>query len=276
MSSLRFFLLLFFTAPVWAVEGYVVGGGFEADSGDSLSGALLVDVGLTKKTWLSASLGTTKLDLPNGGNADTGSGSVGLDHHFDPVGVSLEFAYWGDDAILNSNDVLGAVYWRNRRLSISANAEYREFEFTIPSTDRFNGRRVNFDANGFGLSARFRLNDVVSFNASAINYDYSVRLNLESNEGILTLLSASRLSIINSLVEQRVGVGLTLDVGEQSWALDLKRFNGAVDGSETQSATVRFLTPIGQRMDMELGFGVDDSDRYGSATFFSVFLFFYG
>ena len=35
-------------------------------------------------------------------------------------------------------------------------------------------------------------------------------------------------------------------------------------------------TPVGERTDLELGIGYDDSELYGSLAFFSVFLFFYG
>ena len=49
-----------------------------------------------------------------------------------------------------------------------------------------------------------------------------------------------------------------------------------MDGGETNSATLRFLNPLGKSADVEFALGFDDSDLYGSVTFFSVFLYFYG
>ena len=112
--------------------------------------------------------------------------------------------------------------------------------------------------------------------ASGIGYDYDVRLNVQSNRGVLELLSASRLSLINNLIDHRVGAGIDIDVGDRTWSLDFRTWKGAVDGGRTHSTTVRFLTPLGRRGDIEFGVGIDDSDLYGSVTFFSVFGYFYG
>ncbi|MCH8248110.1 MAG: hypothetical protein IH913_00745 [Proteobacteria bacterium] len=46
--------------------------------------------------------------------------------------------------------------------------------------------------------------------------------------------------------------------------------------AKTDSTTLRFLTPMGKKSDIEFGLGVDDSDTYGSVTLFSLFVYFYG
>lgn len=276
MCWFRTSLLLVLSSPVWAIEGYIIGGGVETDNADGLSGVVVVDLGVTKKTWLSASFGKNTVDLPSGANFDTQSGDIGVDYFFDPIGVRVETAFWGDDLILDSKDWRASLYWRNEVASISAKYEKRDFDFNIPRTDLFAGRRAEFDATGIGASARFNLGERISLNLSAMEYDYSVRLNQESNAGILTLLSASRLSLINNLIDRRAGIGLDLDVGDRTWGLDYGSWKGAVDGSTTNSTTLRFLTPMSSGSDVEFSIGVDDSDRYESVTFISVFLFFYG
>jgi hypothetical protein len=40
--------------------------------------------------------------------------------------------------------------------------------------------------------------------------------------------------------------------------------------------TLRLLTPLSEKTDIEFGLGYDDSDLYGDVTFFSVYLYFYG
>ena len=101
-------------------------------------------------------------------------------------------------------------------------------------------------------------------------------LRVDSNRPILDLLSFSRLSLINRLVDHRAFVVLGVDADQQRWQFELGTWKGAVDGGVSRSATIRFLTPMGDASDIELGLGVDDSELYGQVTFFSVFLYFYG
>ena len=65
-------------------------------------------------------------------------------------------------------------------------------------------------------------------------------------------------------------------VGTRRWELDYYNWEGAVDGSKTDSVARNFLTPINKRMDLQLGLGVDHSDAYGSIRFLSLRLFYFG
>ena len=69
---------------------------------------------------------------------------------------------------------------------------------------------------------------------------------------------------------------LGLEAGQQHWELGLSSQKVEFDGSTTRSATLRLLTPMGERGDIEFSLGVDDSDLYDTVTFRSVFLYFYG
>ena len=108
-----------------------------------------------------------------------------------------------------------------------------------------------------------------------MDYDYSVNLRLTDNRPILDLLSFSRLSLINSLVDYRASATLGVEAGKSRWQFDSGKWKGEVDGGETISATISFLTPLNERSDIEFGLGVDDSDLYGDVTFFSVYIYFY-
>lgn len=269
-------LLSLLAGNALAAEGWIVGFGGEGDSADSLAGTVIAEVGVAKSTWLSGSIGGNQVDLPSGRSLDTRYGNLGIDHWFEPVGVRLGIAYWGDSDILDSRDGYGSLYWRSERVMLAGDFEYRDFRFTIPAAGNFQGREFEFDANGIGLTARFDLTDTLSLSLSGIDYDYSVNLRVDDDRGILDLLSVSRLSLINSLVDYRASATVGLDVGERRLQFEAGAWRGAVDGSTTSSATLRFLTPLGRGSDIELGVGVDDSERYGSVTFFSVFLYFYG
>ncbi len=276
MHWFRASIVLFVASPVWAIEGYIIGVGAEADSEDAAAGSISADIGLKKNTWLSAAIAKNMVDLPHGINIDTLYADIGIDQWFEPIGIRLGAAYWGDDEILDSVDFRGSLYWRNDKFRVSGLFEYRDFSFDVFRDDLRPGQDVRFHAKGAGLSARFELSPSVDLNFSAIDYRYSVNLRLDANRPIRDFLTVSRLSLLNSLVDYRGRVELGVDVGKQRWAIDYATWKGEVDGRKTDSVTLRFLTPLGQKSDIEFGLGVDQSDDYGSVTVFSVFLFFYG
>lgn len=276
MSWFRASVLLLISVPVWAAEGYIVGAGLQADSEDGMAGSLSGEIAVAENTWLSAVFAKTTVDLPRDISIDTVYADIGVDHWFNPVGIRATVAYWGDEDILDSIDYRGSLFWRNDKFSISGNYEYRDFSFDVFRGDLRPGQDIEFHSNGLGLSARFDLSDTVDLSFSVIDYDYNVNLRLDPNRPILDYLSVSRLSLINSLVDYRARVGLGVDVGKRRWSLDLATWKGEVDGRRTRSATVRFVTPLGERSDIDFGLGVDDSDGYGSATVFSFYLYFYG
>lgn len=270
-------LLLFLLAePVVAGEGYVIGAGIEGDSQEGIAASLIGELGLTNETWVSAAIARSTAESAFGLNLDTWYADLGIDHWWDPVGVRAGIAYWGDDDTLDSTDLRGSVYWRDDRFSIAGDYEYRDFKVVFPETDQFPGRSAGFGANGVGMSVRIDITDSVSFGLSGMDYDYDVNLKLDGNRPLLQLLSFSRLSLINSLVDYRASATLGLDAGKRHWQLDVGTWKGEVDGSITRTATFRLLNPLGDTSDIEFALGVDDSELYGNVTFFSVFLFFYG
>lgn len=276
MCLRKYLPLLLVAGNVFAADAYIIGGGIEADTEEGFAGSATAQIGFTEKTWMSAVVARYQGDAPRSQGIDTWYGDVGIDHWFEPVGVRFGVAYWGDADILDSRDARASLYWRGDKVTLALDYERRDFEFDLPETNFFPARTVEFDANGVGLSTRFDVSDVVSISLNGMAYDYSVDLNLDNNRRILELLSFSRFSLINSLVDHRGFAALDVEVGERRWQFELGTWKGAVDGATTNSATVRLLTPLGDKADIEFGLGLDDSELYGSVTFFSVFLFFYG
>jgi len=276
MPWFRAFLLILSASPVFAGEGYIVGGGIEGDTADGLAGSFIGEFGLTKKTWLSAAAARNTVDRPDSTGIDSWYGDVGIDHWFEPLGVRAGLSYWGDQDSLDSTDYRASLYWRNDRFSIAADYVFRDFEVDLPRTDFAAARTFGFDADGIGLTARVEITDDVDIGVSGMDYDYSVNLRLTDNQRLLDLLAFSRLSLINSLVDYRAYATLGVDVGKRRWELDIGQWEGEVDGGKTTSATLRYLNPFGDRADIEFALGYDDSELYGNVTFFSVFLYFYG
>jgi hypothetical protein len=268
--------LLLVAGNAQAGGGYILGGGLEGDSADGLGASLVGEIGITENTWISGAAARNTLDLPFREDLETWYADLGIDHWFEPIGVRAGLAYWGDKNSLESMDWRASVYWRLNRFSIAGDYESRDFSFDLSSVDLFPARRGGFDAEGVGLTMRFELTDSVSVGLSGMDYDYDVNLRLDSSRGLLELLSFSRLSLINSLVDYRAYATFDVEAEKRSWQFDLGTWEGEVDGGRTRSATIRLLNPLGDNADVEFSLGVDDSEIYGTVTFFSVFLYFYG
>jgi hypothetical protein len=269
-------MLLLTGSSAFAAEGFMIGGGAESDSDGGFSAALIGGIGFTKNTWLSAGLAQSKVDLVSGRELDTRYADIELDHHFDPIGIRIGAAYWGDSDVLESDDLRAAAYFRSDAATVSFEYEYRDFDFIIPSTDFLVTRRVMFDADGIGLSARFKTSENTNIRLRGMKYDYSVPFRPVENVDAARLISVTRLSLINSLVDHRASLSLSIDQGLKNWDIDISTWESIIDRSRTNSLTVRYLMPMTDKTDIELGVGYDDSELYGDVTFFSLFLFFYG
>ncbi|MFQ6005763.1 MAG: hypothetical protein ACE5OQ_09690 [Woeseia sp.] len=258
-----------------AGEGYVIGFGGEADTSDSFSFSAVGDFGVTKKTWFSVTAAKSQAEGAVN-QLDTLYGDMGLDHHFDPIGVRIGAAYWGDDELLDSVDLRGSVYIRTKTLSLSTDYEKRNFDFIFNLAPLLERRLVEFDADGYGVNFRADVGGRVSFYMRGMNYVYSVNLSALQNISDLNFLSASRLSLANSLLDYRADAGLDFSFGLRTVSIESGRRQTAIDGGRVDSVSFGFLFPASDSSDIELRLGYDDSERFGGTTVFSFFWFFYG
>ena len=270
-------LLLLVSATVQADgRAYLLGAGVEADDADGFRASLLAGVEVGENTWLSGAFSTSTVDLGSGDGSDTVYGDLEIDHFFDPVGMSAGVAYWGDPDLLDSVDIRGSLYTRNEKLYLAAEFEHRDFDFIIPPSIFFPGREVAFTADGIGARLRYRFSDSFSIALSGIQYDYSVDFRPNENRDAIRLITVSRLGLINSLIDSRVGIDFLFDVGARRWQLNYATWDGALDRSRTNSVTISYLHPATARSDLDFSIGYDDSDLYGDVTFASVYWYFYG
>jgi hypothetical protein len=146
----------------------------------------------------------------------------------------------------------------------------------VPDTDLVRGRTVSFDANGLGVVARLDLSETVDLRLSGMKYDYSVDFRPVESRDAVSSIPIYRLGLINSMIDRRARISLGVDHGLQRWEISFAAWEGAIDGLQTTSASVSFLTPLSEKSDIEISLGFDDSELYGDVSFLSVFLYFYG
>nr|MDJ0911513.1 hypothetical protein [Woeseiaceae bacterium] len=195
--------------PAFADSGaFLIGGGVEADSEDGLAITLLGDISIGENTWLSAAAARSTVDIPRRDDSDTWYGDLSIDHYFDPAGIRLGVAYWGDSDVLDSTDARLSVYSRGEKSYLSIDGEHREFDLVVPPFGPFPGSERSFSANGLGLSTRLNLNDDISVRASGMSYEYDIDLDVGETDRVVDLLSVSRLSLLSSLIDWRASVGV--------------------------------------------------------------------
>ncbi|MDX1403263.1 MAG: hypothetical protein R3192_01935 [Woeseiaceae bacterium] len=254
---------------------YVLGIGAAVDTEDAIAITAFGDLELREDTWLSASVGSTETEALVSG-FETRFYDFGIDHFLDPIGLRLSGAYWGDSDILDSSDVRASVYFRDEIASFSVDYERRNFDFvfTNPFTDE--RRQATFHAEGWGMTNRVQLHDSFSVRLSGMQYEYSRRINLEPNIDVLRFLSASRLSLMNSLIDYRISAGMEYRFGLRAIDLSLGTWKTAVDQGKVDSISLGFLTPLSDRTDVEMRLSFDDSENFGRTTAFTVYLYYFG
>lgn len=276
MSSCRqiLFLLSLLVTTAAVADGYVVGIGGESDSADGRAITAFGDFGVSEKTWLSVTAGSARTEGIVRDN-ETVLTDIGIDHWFKPVGIRLGASYWGNSDILDSRDLRASLYARGDAGSISLEYQKRDFEFDLQS-DALLGRTAEFSADGWGVNARLSMGERFNFMLGGMAYDYSRNLRLQQDIDVLAFLSRSRLSMINSLIDDRINAGLEFNFGLRSIDVTAGRWRTAIDGGTVESYSVGFLTPASDRVDMEFRFALDDSKSFGRTTALSVHIYYFG
>ena len=271
----KILLAILLSGNAFAGDGYIIGLGAEGDTSDSLAFSAFGDFGLTKKTWISVTAAKAQAEGAIS-QLHTVYGDIGLDHYFDPIGIRMGAAYWGDDDILDSVDIRGSLYLRTKSVTLAADYERRNFDFLFNLEPLLERRQVEFEADGYGLNFRANAGERVSLFIRGMSYGYSVDLTRLQNISDLNFLSASRLSLANSLMDHRVDAGIDIKFGLKLLSMEVGSRQTAIDSGRVDSYSVGFLFPASDASDIELRVGYDDSENFGGTTVFSFFWFFYG
>jgi len=271
------FVLMATLAANASADGmYVLGISGEADSADGRAIGGFVDYGFTEETWLSAALSGSETVGVLGG-LNTIYADVSLEHSFGVVGVRAGAAYWGDNDLLDSVDLRGSVFFRGDNATFSVDYERRDFDFVFQSIlnpDLF--RTTEFTADGIGAAASVRTGAKSRLYASGMSYDYSRDLRVQPDTDLQRLLSSSRRSLMNSLVDYRLSTGIEFRIGQRILDFTLSNWQTAIDGGQVNSIAVGFVTPSGPASDVELRMAYDESKNFGNTVSFAISFYYFG
>jgi hypothetical protein len=225
---------------------------------------------------VSAALGKTSTDGVLGG-LDTVHADLSLEHSFGIAGIRMGAAYWGDNDLLDSNDLRGALFLRGGAGSLSFDYERRDFAFTfVPVLEPDTTRTVRFSANGVGGSAWLNATDRVGLFVNGMSYEYSRNLRIQQDFDSLRVLSRSRLSLINSLMDYRVSGGVSVEIGDKALDLSLSRWQTAVDGGHVNSVSIGLAVPASRAFDVDIRLAYDDAEYFDSTVALAVTLIYFG
>ncbi len=257
-----------------ANDGFVVGLGAELDSEDGRALSAALDIAAGSNTWLSVAVAHHSDGLAGG--SESRYADIEVDHMFSPVGIRVGAAYWDNAEVLDSIDLTASIYLRQDAWRLSVDLERRDFDFTLQSPLLPEARTIEFTADGIGLAGRLRTGKRVSFFAGGMWYDYSRDVRLQQYIDSLRFLSRSRLTLMNSVLDERWHAGMEIEFGLKAIDVGFSRWRTAVDQGQVDSISLGFLTPLGKASDIEFRLAFDDSANYGNSTVFSVFGYFFG
>jgi hypothetical protein len=251
----------------------VLGFGGETDSSGSRAAAAFGEIGVSGNSWVSLTVAGTR-------GSDDGLRTVyadaGVDYWFEPMGIRLGGGYWGDENLLDSHDLRASLYFKNDTVTVSADYQRRDFDFTFVSVLLPAPRIFEFVGDGYGLATRIELNDVLALSLNGMSYTYSRNINLQPNIEILRRLSTSRLGLMSSLLDYRVTASIDRTLGQRNLVFGIVRWRTAVDQGIVNSIGVGLLTPMGARSDLEFRLAYDHSEDFGGTMTFSAFFYFFG
>jgi hypothetical protein len=265
-------------------------------------GTYAVNAGLDhafgQATWLRLTAG-----LADGATGPVGLSTyragVGLDHWFDPAGLAVDVEYWGDSDTIETLTYKGELYFRGEHARFGLNAAFRDIDikYQVPAVARnLVDDGQSFTATGFGASYRYTW-DALSLYATATGWSYdepigtvvtnvnlsrvplllrpAVQQRLATVVNAVRFLSASSLTLANSLLAQSASAGFDYRFGEKSLNVELAHDRGEVDDLDVNTLSAGWLFPVGSAGDVELRVGVSDADTFGTTVFGGISLFLY-
>ncbi|MEL6950091.1 MAG: porin [Pseudomonadota bacterium] len=272
----------FLAAPAAADDaGYALGFGVSADNGGGIGVVGIVDVSFNEQASVFASYAATNADaIPE--DIETRDWNVGGRYDFGPIGFEASGGQSGDPDDLDSTDLTLGVFHTSEHWSLSARYLERDIDLAVRPFLRNDAIAVEvpLEAEGWRVAARYRTDNRVSLGASLRQYDYNRDLSPLSGAFIVQRLSPTSLTLASALTDSTITVDVEFPMrGSRAFGLSYARDELAGNLGDVDSFGANLLMPAGDRGDLDIGFGLSNSDGVveDDTTFYvSVLYLFYG
>jgi hypothetical protein len=289
------------SGPVWLVTA-----GAELDDEDGHRFDLGATWAPTLATSVNAYAGSadTATDL---NNFSSRMASLGVDHWFEPLGVSLDLRWWGDADFFESRELVGTLYYKEEGWRFGLRGEMREsdfdpvrFDVEIPIRNLIvpvsGSAECALDNYGYGATVS-HTGRIWSVLLAGTQYEYSSPectitdlvvppqagtpgRSRELNRRITSAALARGAELMGSALTREYGFldyslwgSAALRSGLNTFGLDYfhdrEEFQGFV--ADTLIGSITF--PVSDRFDLELRLGATESDLSGRVAFAGVTLF---
>lgn len=271
-----------------------------------------VDVGAAwapnAATWVNAYAGIadTSTDFTS---FSSRMASLGIDHSFEQLGVSMDLRWWGDSDFFESRALAGSLYFKKEGWRWALRGEVREsdfdpvrFDVEIPIRNLIvpvsGSAECGLDNYGYGASVSHtgRLWSVL---LAGTQYQYSsadctltelvvppqagnLPRSRELNRRITATVLARGGELLGSALTREYGFldyslwgSVALRSGVNTLGLDYFRDREEFQGLVADTLIGSFTFPVSNRLDLELRLGATDSDAAGTVAFAGVALFAY-
>lgn len=258
---------------------YALGVGISADDGDGLGISASGDIGFTDATSASLSLGVTRA---GGDPEDIRSRfwQLGADHDFGPIGAFARIGQAGDPDDFDSDDAELGLYVSPGNWRFTGRYLRRDVDLVLRliNTDPVVTRTVETQADGLGLTAAYTADNRFRASIGLRRYDFDRDLTRLNQFEVLRRLSPTTLTLSGSLLDSSYTAGVEIPFGQQALSLSVARDRLAAEQRDVDSVSIGWLTPVGDRSDLDVSVGVSDDDAPGGDTvaYVSVLYLFYG
>ncbi|HXS79264.1 MAG TPA: hypothetical protein VN818_03225 [Gammaproteobacteria bacterium] len=259
--------------------GWMLGLNAQADEHDAHSLYATSYVGVGSRTWLTFAAGKSSSPIEST-DIEADTFLVGIDHHFDKVGFTLEAERWGDSGELETTDFSGSVYFDRDRWRVGFGYEHRDIEIPFTVTGplgRTFSRTVDLAADGLSFDANVTLAERWRLYVGLEEFDYERDLAVLPRIASLNLLSASTLTLANSFLDHDRFIAVERDLGRATvLSLRLAKDQSAIDSAALETIEAAVLFPIGRRVDLEVNLGHGRSDFFQDGYYGGLSFLIYG
>ena len=262
-------------------RGYALGVGVSADNADGFTGNLLADVSFSDAASVSASLGTTRA-AARPEDLRTREWSLGGRYDFGPLGIEVRGGQTGDPDDFDAEDRLIGIFHSGEHWRWYAHYLERDIDLVLRTALIRNTIEVSvpLEADGYRFGIGYTTDSKWRVSASYRQFDYDRDLSPLSGRFIVDRLTPTTLTLATSLLDDSTTLGIEMPLAKNR-ALSMNYAQDTLAGGlgSVDSLSVSFLTPVGERGDLDIALGAsrgDDQFDDDTTVFLSVLYLFYG